>query len=219
MTEAVQGLLQTFDALTDAEKQEATVQLLRRAVEDESGDVPEDALVAAAEELFLELDAREAADGQSQQNGCGGSACCPVNNSLIASPGRNSPIHPPSFAMTKQRKVTEALATEKCSCTSSKKRGPRRTCDEGQVVSAENRNCPSLQALSGSVKQRPFRARLGSQTQREVTSDDKQPASQDGASTTLRSTNNYSRTASAGPKVLLGNATVETSEIGPSKLA
>jgi hypothetical protein len=65
MTEAVQGLLQTFDALTDAEKQEATVQLLRRAVEDESGDVPEDALVAAAEDLFLELDAREAADGQS----------------------------------------------------------------------------------------------------------------------------------------------------------
>ena len=65
MTEAVQGLLQTFDALTDAEKQEATVQLLRRAVEDESGDVPEDALVAAAEELFLELDAREAVDGQS----------------------------------------------------------------------------------------------------------------------------------------------------------
>lgn len=65
MTEAVQGLLQTFDALTDAEKQEATVQLLRRAVEDESGDVPEDALVAAAEELFLELDAQEAADGQS----------------------------------------------------------------------------------------------------------------------------------------------------------
>jgi hypothetical protein len=65
MTEAVQGLLQTFDALTDAEKREATVQLLRWAVEDESGDVPEDALVAAAEDLFLELDAREAADGQS----------------------------------------------------------------------------------------------------------------------------------------------------------
>jgi len=65
MTEAVQQLLQTFDALTDAEKQEATVQLLRRAVEVESGDVPEDALVAAAEELFLELDAREAADGKS----------------------------------------------------------------------------------------------------------------------------------------------------------
>lgn len=63
MTEAVRGLLDTFDALSDAEKQEAAVQLLRRVVEGESGDVPQDALVAAAEELFLELDAREAADG------------------------------------------------------------------------------------------------------------------------------------------------------------
>ncbi|MCO6454379.1 MAG: hypothetical protein J5I93_03605 [Pirellulaceae bacterium] len=51
--------------MTDDEKQEATVQLLRRVIEDESGDVPEDALVAAAEELFLELDVREAADGPS----------------------------------------------------------------------------------------------------------------------------------------------------------
>lgn len=65
MTEAVQALLDTFDALSDAEKQEATVQLLRRVVEEESGDVPEEALVVAAEELFLELDAWEAADGQS----------------------------------------------------------------------------------------------------------------------------------------------------------
>jgi hypothetical protein len=37
MTEAVKELLRGFDALTDAEKQEATVQLLRRAIEDESG--------------------------------------------------------------------------------------------------------------------------------------------------------------------------------------
>ena len=69
MTEAVQELLDTFDALTDAEKQVAAAQLLRRVVEGESGEIPEDALVAAAEELFLELDAeldaREAADGQS----------------------------------------------------------------------------------------------------------------------------------------------------------
>ena len=65
MTRAVQDLLHSFDALSDAEKQEATVQLLRRVVDEESGDVPEEVLVAAAEELFLELDAREAADGQS----------------------------------------------------------------------------------------------------------------------------------------------------------
>lgn len=65
MTEAVRQLLQTFDTLTDAEKQDAVVQLLRRLVEEEAGDIPDDSLVAAAEELFLDLDAREAAGGQS----------------------------------------------------------------------------------------------------------------------------------------------------------
>ena len=64
MTQAVQELLNSFDALTEAEKHEAAAQVLRRVVEGESGDIPEDALVATAEELFLELDAREAADGQ-----------------------------------------------------------------------------------------------------------------------------------------------------------
>jgi hypothetical protein len=72
----------------------------------------------------------------------------------------------------------------------SKKTGPRRRCDEGQVISVENPNCPFLQAFSGSVKQRPFRARLGSQTGHKVASDDKQPASQDRASLTLRYPNN-----------------------------
>ena len=65
MTGAVQELLNTFDALTNAEKQEVAAQLLRRVVQGESGDIPEDSLVAAAAELFLELDARESANGQS----------------------------------------------------------------------------------------------------------------------------------------------------------
>ena len=65
MTGAVQELLDTFDSLTVAEKYDAAAQVLRRVVEGESDDIPEDALVAAAEELFLELDAREAADGPS----------------------------------------------------------------------------------------------------------------------------------------------------------
>jgi hypothetical protein len=64
MTHAVQQLLGTFDALTDAEKHEVAAQLLRRVVVAETGDVPEESLVLAAEELFLELDAREAAYGQ-----------------------------------------------------------------------------------------------------------------------------------------------------------
>jgi hypothetical protein len=64
MTGAVQELLAAFDALTEAEKHDAAAQVLRRVVEGESGDIAEDVLVAAAEELFLEFDAREAADGQ-----------------------------------------------------------------------------------------------------------------------------------------------------------
>lgn len=65
MTQAVQELPWTFDALTDADKHEAAAHLLRRVVEAGSGDVPEESLVAAAEERFLELDAQEAAEGRS----------------------------------------------------------------------------------------------------------------------------------------------------------
>jgi len=93
-----------------------------------------------------------------------------------------------------------------------KKTGPRRRCDEGQVSRVENRNRLPLQALVDSVKQCPFRARLGSQTQHSVASDAIQPAAQDRASNTLRLTNDQSQTASIGPKALLGKATVDTSE-------
>lgn len=65
MTTAVKELLNTFDALTDTEKHEAATQLLRRVLVGESGDVTEDVLVFASEELFLELDAWEATGGQS----------------------------------------------------------------------------------------------------------------------------------------------------------
>jgi hypothetical protein len=64
MTTAVQQLLNSFDALTDAEKQEAAVEVLRRLQQSVPADLPEEALVAAAEELFLDLDARESADAQ-----------------------------------------------------------------------------------------------------------------------------------------------------------
>ena len=64
MTTAVQQFLNSFDALSDAEKQEAVAEVLRRSSQLVLGDLPEEALVAAAEELFLELDAREAADAQ-----------------------------------------------------------------------------------------------------------------------------------------------------------
>jgi hypothetical protein len=65
MTGAVQDLLNTFDALTASEKYEAASQVLRRVVEGESGEIPDEALVAAAEQVFLDLDAQESGNGQS----------------------------------------------------------------------------------------------------------------------------------------------------------
>ena len=65
MTNAVRHLLQTFQSLSDAEKHEAASLLLRQVVQGEAGDVGDDALVAVAEELFFDLDAREAIDGES----------------------------------------------------------------------------------------------------------------------------------------------------------
>lgn len=61
MTEAVRELLESFDALTAEEKREATRLLLARIVTGEAGDVSDEALAAAADELFAELDCREAA--------------------------------------------------------------------------------------------------------------------------------------------------------------
>jgi hypothetical protein len=63
MTEAVQELLESFEMLSDAEKQEATAELLRRVVLEESGEISDEALTQVAEELFLELDREESADG------------------------------------------------------------------------------------------------------------------------------------------------------------
>jgi len=65
MTSAVRDLLRSFQSLSDAEKHEAASLLLRQVVQGEAGDIRDDALVAVAEELFLDLDAREADDGQS----------------------------------------------------------------------------------------------------------------------------------------------------------
>jgi hypothetical protein len=58
VTTAVQQLLQTFDALTEHEKQEAAAELLRRFLPGVSGELPDEALIEAADELFRELDAR-----------------------------------------------------------------------------------------------------------------------------------------------------------------
>jgi hypothetical protein len=60
MTKAVQALLNSFDALSEAERHEAAVELLRRV--DYPPVLPDEALVLAADEVFRELDEREAED-------------------------------------------------------------------------------------------------------------------------------------------------------------
>ena len=60
MTKTVQQLLDSFDALSDADKHQAAVEILRRFGGDTQGDLPETALVEAADELFRALDAEEA---------------------------------------------------------------------------------------------------------------------------------------------------------------
>jgi NADH:ubiquinone oxidoreductase subunit E len=61
MTIAVQALLATFDRLSDTDRQEAAVEILRR-VSPSEGELPEDALVEAADALFCTLDLEEAAN-------------------------------------------------------------------------------------------------------------------------------------------------------------
>jgi hypothetical protein len=61
MTEAVRTVLAAFDALSPAERQEVTAEILRRAATD--GDTLEADMLAAADELFRGYDAEEAARG------------------------------------------------------------------------------------------------------------------------------------------------------------
>jgi hypothetical protein len=58
MTTAIQALLETFDAFSDAERHEAAVEILRRVTPSE-GELPENALLEAADALFCVLDSEE----------------------------------------------------------------------------------------------------------------------------------------------------------------
>ncbi len=62
MTAPVRQLLDSFDALSDADKHQAAVEILRRYAAAAEGDLSEAALVEAADELFRALDAEEAGD-------------------------------------------------------------------------------------------------------------------------------------------------------------
>jgi hypothetical protein len=65
MTHAVRDFLRSFQLLSDAERHEAASLLLRQVAQAETGGLGDDTLVAVAEELFLDLDAREDGDVQS----------------------------------------------------------------------------------------------------------------------------------------------------------
>jgi hypothetical protein len=60
MTSAARQLLDSFDALPDADKHQVAVEILRRFAGVVEGDLPDSALTEAADELFRALDAEEA---------------------------------------------------------------------------------------------------------------------------------------------------------------
>ena len=62
MSTATQHLLDPFDLLSVAEKQIVIFELLRRVQDLDLPPLSDEELVANAEELFLELDRREATD-------------------------------------------------------------------------------------------------------------------------------------------------------------
>ena len=62
MTTFVQQLLDSFDLLSEAEKRELALEILRRTVNFDLPPLSDEELVLSAEELFLELDSREAQD-------------------------------------------------------------------------------------------------------------------------------------------------------------
>jgi hypothetical protein len=65
MTTAVESILASFDSLTGAERHEAGVEILRR-VSREEGELPEQALVETADELFRALDDESALEGHDR---------------------------------------------------------------------------------------------------------------------------------------------------------
>jgi hypothetical protein len=61
MTALVQELLNTFDRLTDSERLELVLEILKRTVDLDFPPLSDEYLVVNAEGIFLELDQRESA--------------------------------------------------------------------------------------------------------------------------------------------------------------
>ena len=62
MTKAVSELLEAFDALSQPERHQASVEVLRRSAHAASDELTDEELVATTDELFQELDSREVSD-------------------------------------------------------------------------------------------------------------------------------------------------------------
>jgi hypothetical protein len=65
MSTSAQNLIESFDKLPESEKQEVASEILRRTINFDMPAFSDEELVLSAEELFLELDRREAEDAQS----------------------------------------------------------------------------------------------------------------------------------------------------------
>ena len=63
MVTDVRNLIDTFDRLSEAEQREAAAQILRRTLNFDVPPLSDEELVLSAEEIFLELDRREAEGG------------------------------------------------------------------------------------------------------------------------------------------------------------
>ncbi len=62
MTSAVRNLLQAYDSLPEPDKRELVAEILRRSVKVDFAPLSEEDLLQTANDLFLELDQREAGD-------------------------------------------------------------------------------------------------------------------------------------------------------------
>jgi hypothetical protein len=66
VTTAAQRVLNSFEALSEAEQKQAASEVLRRVLDSSPPAFSDEALVEAAEALFLEFDTREAAHAGSR---------------------------------------------------------------------------------------------------------------------------------------------------------
>jgi len=62
MTKAVREVIEIFEALPEADKLSVVDEILRRATTDNYAALEDDALILAADQVFLELDRREGSD-------------------------------------------------------------------------------------------------------------------------------------------------------------